>query len=169
LRALGHSVHTPTLTGLGERSHLLAARPTLETFVEDVAQVVRFEELASVILVGHSFAGCVVSALADRMPEALRHLVYLDGQLLLSGESPAGAASPASIERYRRLAVETSHGPVIPPPNPEALGVTDPRMAGWLNRKLRPHPLQTYFDNLELMHPLGNGVPTTYVACIDPP
>jgi pimeloyl-ACP methyl ester carboxylesterase len=115
LRALGHSVYTPTLTGLGERSHLLAATPTLETFIEDVAQVLRYEDLEAVILVGHSFSGSLVSALADRMSETLRHLVYLDAQLLVSGESPASGAPSASIERYRQRAIETSHGAVIPP------------------------------------------------------
>ena len=65
LRALGHTVYTPTLTGLGERSHLLSFMPTGDTFIEDVAQVIRYEDLKGVILVGHSFAGSVVSGLAD--------------------------------------------------------------------------------------------------------
>jgi pimeloyl-ACP methyl ester carboxylesterase len=168
LRALGHSVYTPTLTGLGERSHLLAARPTLETFIEDVAQVLRYEDLDGVILVGHSFSGSVVSAVADRMAETLRHLVYLDAQLLLSGESPASGAPSASIERYRQRAIATSHGPVIPPFDPQTFGITDPEEAAWIKAKLTPHPLQTYFDNLALKHPLGNGVPATYIACTKP-
>ncbi len=168
LRELGHAVHTPTLTGLGERSHLLAARPTLETFIEDVAQVLRYEDLDDVILVGHSFAGSIVSALADRMPEALRHLVYLDAQLLLSGQSPASAASAASIGRYRQRAVETSHGAVIPPFDPQTFGITDPQMSAWVRTKLTPHPFQTYLDRLALKHPLGNAVPATYIACTDP-
>jgi pimeloyl-ACP methyl ester carboxylesterase len=165
LRSLGYSVYTPTLTGLGERSHLLAARPTLETFIEDVAQVLRYEELDDVILVGHSFSGSVVSALADRMAERLRHLVYLDAQLLLSGQSPASGAPSASIEQYRRRAIETSHGPVIPPFDPRTFGTSDSEEAAWIKAKLTPHPFQTYFDNLALKNPLGNAVPATYIAC----
>ena len=168
LRTLGHSVYTPTLTGLGERSHLLAATPTLETFIEDVAQVLRYEDLEDVILVGHSFSGSVVSALADRMSETLRHLVYLDAQLLLSGESPASGAPPASIERYRQRAIETCHGAVIPPFDPQTFGITDPEVAAWTKTKLTPHPFQIYFDELALKNPLGNGVPATYIACINP-
>jgi len=164
LRAIGHSVYTPTLTGLGERSHLLAARPTWETFVGDVAQVLRYEDLEDVILVGHSFSGSVVSALADRTPETLRHLVNLDAQLLRSGESPASGASSASIERYRQRAIETSHGPVIPPFDPQTFGIADPEVAAWIKTKLTPHPCQTYFDNLALKNPLGNGVPATFIA-----
>ena len=168
LRALGHSVYTPTLTGLGERSHLLAATPTLETFIEDVAQVLRYEDLEDVILVGHSFSGSVASALADRMPETLRHLVYLDAQLLLSGESPASAAPSESIERYRQRTIETSHGTVILPFDPQTLGITDPEAAAWIKTKLTAHPFQTYFDKLALKNPLGNGVPATYIACVNP-
>lgn len=168
LRALGHSVSTPTLTGLGERSHLLSIRPTLEIFIEDVAQVLRYEDLDDVILVGHSFSGSVVSALADRMAERLRHLVYLDAQLLLSGQSPASRAPPASMGRYRRHAIETSDGPVIPAFDPQAFGIGDAEGVAWIKTKLTPHPLQTYFDNLALKHPLANGLPATYIACTDP-
>jgi pimeloyl-ACP methyl ester carboxylesterase len=68
----------------------LSAKATLETFIEDIAHVLRCEDLDDVILVGHSFSGSVVSALADRMPETLRHLVYLDAQLLApSRQRPA--------------------------------------------------------------------------------
>jgi pimeloyl-ACP methyl ester carboxylesterase len=168
LRAFGHAVYTPTLTGLGERSHLLAAEPTVETFIEDVAQVIRYEDLNDVILVGHSFAGSVVSALADRMPETIRHLVYLDAQLLRSGQSPAGGASSASIERYRQRAIETAHGPVIPPFDPKTFGVTDSEVAAWVRTKMTPHPFRTYFDNLLLKNPLGNGLPATYIASTNP-
>jgi pimeloyl-ACP methyl ester carboxylesterase len=168
LRELGHLVHTPTLTGLGERSHLLAARPTLETFIEDVAQVVRYEDLRDVILVGHSYAGSIVSALADRIPNALRHLVYLDAQLLQSGQSPAGGAQAQSIERYRRRVVETRHGPLIPALDPQSLGVTDPATVEWIGKRISPHPFQTYFDALVLKNPLGNGLPVTYIASVNP-
>lgn len=169
LRERGHTVYTPTLTGLGERSHLVASEPILETWVEDVAQVFRFEDLDDVILVGHSFAGAIVSALADRMPERIRHLLYLDAQLLLSGEAPFSVAPRSTIERYHRIAIETDRGTLVPPPSPDAIGATDPEMARWLAAKLTPQPLQSYRDSLELSHPLGNGCPVTYVACTDPP
>lgn len=167
LRQLGHTVYTPTLTGLGERSHLAAFQPTLQTFIEDVAQVIRYEELVDVILVGHSFAGSVVSALADTMPERLRHLVYLDAQLLQSGESAADRAPPVLIAAYQERAAQ-SGGLAIPPGDPEYFGITDLDLAEWLRTKLTPHPLQTYFDRLVLRHPLGNGLPATYIACSRP-
>ena len=168
LRTMGHVVYTPTLTGLGERSHLLACRPTLETFIEDVAQVFRYEELTDVVLVGHSFSGPVITAIADRMPERLRHLVYLDAMVLQSGQSAVDTAPPALIAGYRDRAA-ASGGLSVPPNEPGYYSITDPQQAEWLRGKLTPHPFQTYFDRLTLQHPLGNGVKVTYLACTQPP
>ncbi|SAK98390.1 esterase [Caballeronia calidae] len=167
LRTDGHTVYTPTLTGLGERSHLLHANPSLETFIQDVAQVLRYEELSDVILVGHSFAGSVVSALADRMPERLRHLVYLDAQLLQSGQAPADTAPAEAIEIYKQRAQATG-GVSIPPGPPESFGITDPQMIERVKKLVTPHPYRTYFDKLKLDHPIGNGKPVTYIACTKP-
>ena len=167
LRATGHEVYTPTLTGLGERSHLMAIRPTLETFIEDVAQVIHYEDLSDVILVGHSFSGAVVSALADRMPEKLAHLVYLDAQVLLSGQAPADTAPAAAIETYKQRA--QASGLISIPPGPlEFFGIVDPDMQKWVGSRVSPHPYQTYFDRLVLKHPLGNGLPATYIAASEP-
>ncbi len=167
LRRLGHQVYTPTLTGLGERSHLISFRPGLHTFIEDVAQVIRFEDLTNVILVGHSFAGSVVSGLADCMPENLSHLVYLDAQVLFNGQAPADTAPPAAIEIYKKRA-EASNFTSIPSPPVEAFGIHDPAMAKWVAAHVTPHPYQTYFDPLLLKNPLGNGVPATYIAVTNP-
>ena len=101
------------------------------------------------------------------MPERLRHLVYLDALVLRAGESSA-ERSPERIEQYRQRAMEAGDGVGIPPNPPSHFGITEPRMAAWMATKLTPHPLQTYYDKLELEHPLGNGVPATYIACSNP-
>ncbi len=168
LRALGHTAYTPTLTGLGERSHLVSPSTNLKTWLKDIAQVIEFEELEDVILVGHSFGGAVVSGLADLMPERLRHLVYFDAMVLQSGQGALDTAPPDLIERYRRQAAETSGGLTIPPNDPSYYGVTEPNLAAWLKTKLTPHPLQTYLDRLELDNPVGNGRPVTYITCTEP-
>jgi pimeloyl-ACP methyl ester carboxylesterase len=167
LVAQGHAVYTPTWTGLGERSHLLSLGPTLETHIEDVAQVLRYEDLFDVVLVGHSFAGSVVSALADRMPERLRHLVYLDALVLRSGESSA-SRTPERAAAYRKRAAEAGNSLGVPPLAPAHYGVIDPELAAWTQERLTPHPLQAYYDRLQLRHPLGNGLPASYIACSDP-
>jgi len=78
LQNRGHEVFTPTLTGIGERSHLLAQTIDLETHTLDVLNLIRWEELTDVVLCGHSYGGMVVSGVADRVPERVRALVFLD-------------------------------------------------------------------------------------------
>ncbi|MDA8050820.1 MAG: alpha/beta fold hydrolase [Rhodospirillales bacterium] len=168
LRAAGHRVFTPTLTGLGARRHLLSTAVTLETFITDVVNLIEFEELEEAVLVGHSFAGIAISGAADRVPRCIRHLVYLDSLILEHGEAPFDIMAPAVVEERIRLARETSGGLSIPPPAPSAFGVPDGPDAEWVARHLTPHPFATYSDRLRLAHPAGNGLPRTYICCTDP-
>jgi pimeloyl-ACP methyl ester carboxylesterase len=87
LRAQGHDVHTPTLTGLGERSHLASPDIGLETHIQDIVHVLKYEDLGRVILVGHSSSGAVITGVADRVPEQLAHVVYLDAFMPDDGQS----------------------------------------------------------------------------------
>src|SRR5436309_5946121 len=87
LRSRGHTVLTPTQTGLGERSHLLSKSITMDTFVEDIVNVLKFEDLKDVTLVGHSFGGPPITGAADRVPERIRQLIYLDAAMLQGGQS----------------------------------------------------------------------------------
>ena len=87
LHARGHEVFTPTLTGVAERSHLLSPDVNLSTHIQDVVNLMQWEELSDVVLCGHSYGGCVISGVADRMPSRLRALVYLDAFVLASGQS----------------------------------------------------------------------------------
>ena len=168
LRAAGHRVYTPTQTGLGERKHLLSAAITPETFILDIANVVEAEELSDVILVGHSFGGLAISGVADRMPDRLRHLVFLDAGLPESGKSYFDLV-PSEVREARIKAAQAfSGGLSMPPPRAEAFGVTDPEEAAWVERRLTPHPTATYSLPVVLRHPLGNGVPATYIRCTNP-
>ena len=78
IRAQGHDVFTPTLTGVGERSHLLSPHVNLDTHLDDIVNLIRWEELSDVVLCGHSYGGCVISGVADRVPDRIGALVYLD-------------------------------------------------------------------------------------------
>jgi pimeloyl-ACP methyl ester carboxylesterase len=164
LQAAGHKVHTPTQTGVGERSHLLSREITLETFILDLTNELFFKDLHDVILVGHSFGGIAISGAADRMPERIRHLVYLDAMVLLDGQSPFSRVPPDVAQKRRELSVQTSGGLSIPVPTAEMLGVTDPKDAQWLMAKCTPHPVSTYEDAIHLAHEPGNGLPATYIA-----
>jgi pimeloyl-ACP methyl ester carboxylesterase len=168
LRSAGHVVFAPTLTGSGERVHLTRDGLTIEDFATDIVNVIAAEELNDVILVGHSFGGNPVSAVADRVPERLRHLVYVDTLVLRDGESGFSRLDPEIVARRIELAEKTSGRLTIPPPSPEAFGVSDPVDAEWLKRRLTPLPLNCYQEPIHLKHPLGNGVSRTYIACTNP-
>ena len=168
LRAAGHRVHTPTQTGLGERAHLLSKDITLDTFVDDIANLLRFEQLDDVVLVGHSFGGIAVSGVADRHPERLRRLVYLDA-LMLPGGQTAFSQLPDDVVAARLKAAEESSGGVsLPPPPPSAFGLTKEEDQRQIAGRLTPHPLGTYTSPLKLDHPLANGVPRSYIVCTRP-
>lgn len=164
LQAAGHKVYTPTQTGLGERSHLLNASVNLETFAQDLINVLLWEDLHDIVLVGHSFAGNAITAAADRMPERIRHVVYLDALIPESGKSVFSLLPSEVVQGRRDLAQKTSGGLTIPAPGPDKLGVFDEADAAWLKAKCTPHPIATYEDALTFTNPPGNGLPTTYIA-----
>ena len=101
LRALGHDVYPVTLTGLGERVHLATREVDLETHIDDVVNLLDYEDLSDAVLVGHSYAGVVVTAVADRRPERLRAVVYLD-----TGPLPGGRAIADVHWLYKRAQLD---------------------------------------------------------------
>lgn len=168
LRSAGHVVFTPTLTGFGERVHLTRPDLTIADFGTDIVNVIVAEELSDVILVGHSFGGNPVSVVADRIPELLKQLVYIDTLVLREGESGFSQLDPAIVAHRIELAEKTSGGLTIPPPSPDVFGVIDPADAEWLTRRLTPLPLNSYQVPIHLEHPLGNGLSKIYIACTNP-
>jgi pimeloyl-ACP methyl ester carboxylesterase len=167
LRGRGHQVITPTQTGLGERSHLLSKQITLDTFVDDIVNVLKWEDLTDVILVGHSFGGNAISGTADRVRERIRQLVYLDAVILENGQS-VFSLLPKQVVESRIKAAEPSGGVSIPPPRAAAFGISDATQAAWVEGKLTPHPLGTYTSPLKLANKVGNGLPAYYIVCTDP-
>ena len=125
LRARGHSVFTPTQTGCGERAHLISKSITLDTFVDDIANVFLWEDLRDVILVGHSFGGNSISGVADRMPERIRQLIYLDAVMLEGGQTMFGQMPP-EVAASRLKAAQASGGVGIAPPEAAYFGIVDP-------------------------------------------
>ena len=169
LIARGHRVIAPTMTGLGERHHLLASVTSLDVNIADIVNVIEAEELNDVVLVGHSYGGLVASGVADRIAHALRSLVFLDSLLVQSGQA-AFDVLPASVVDERMESVRASGQSLAMPINGlKGTGIPDdhPR-AGWVHRRLTPHPLATYTTPLLIDHPLGHGLPCTYVHCANP-
>ena len=105
LQAAGHEVSTPTLTGHGERVHLAHPKVDLDTHVADVVNVLHYEDLTGVVLVGWSYGGTVVAGAADRVPERIAHVVYLDSDVPRDGDTSAPPSQHAA-----RQALARAHG-----------------------------------------------------------
>ena len=168
LRRHGHTVTTPTHTGLGERTHLLSASITLDTFVADIVNHLKWEDLSDVVLVGHSFGGAPISGAADRVPERIAKLIYLDAVIMEDGESWFGLLPPDLVADRTKAAEESSEGVSLPIAPPESFGVTDPDDAAWLAARLTPHPFATLTTPLRLEQRCGNGLPAHYITCTAP-
>jgi pimeloyl-ACP methyl ester carboxylesterase len=168
LRRAGHTVFTPTLTGCGERRHSLRPAIDLEHWVTDIIDVIECEELVDTVLVGHSFGGMVISGVADRLQDRLRHLVFLDAGIAESGR-PVAADLPAEVWDVRvRDVVDVAGVPCFPPPPASYFGVTDATLADWLTRRLTPMPTCVYETSIRLQKPVGNGLPATFIHCTRP-
>lgn len=167
LVAAGHRVLTVEQRGLGARAHLIEPDITLTQFADDVVEVLESEDLNDVVLVGHSFGGNAISGAADRVPGRIRHLVYLDGSLPQSGVAPLDLALP-EIAAERRARAAATGNLSIAPPDPASFGVPDGPDAEWVRQRLTPHPFGSMNTALTLVHPLGNGLPCTYVECTIP-
>jgi pimeloyl-ACP methyl ester carboxylesterase len=170
----GHSVFTPTMTGLGERAHLREPAPGLSVHVQDVCAVIEAEELADAVLVGHSYGGMVVTGVADRMKPRLRHVVYLDAAVPKDGTtmiSQAPGITPEAIAATTRALAGLAPDGVWMAPFPAAvLGVPESNVAAsqWLARRLTPHPLPSWTEPLALPNGGSEGLPRTYVLCTSP-
>jgi pimeloyl-ACP methyl ester carboxylesterase len=167
LTAQGHRVHAVTLTGVGERVHLMSPLITLETHIADVANTLVFEELQDVVLAVHSYAGMIGTALADRMPERLRHLVYVDAVVPKPGESWSGTHASATREA-RLAAAQASPDYSFPAPDPSVFGL-DAADRDWVQRRQTAHPGHTYQAPLQFDPQRVAGVPRTFIDCTTPP
>ena len=178
LRASGHEVYAPTLTGLGERSHLARPDIGLDIHVQDVANVMTYEDLGSAILVGHSSSGVVITGVADRVRERIGHLVYLDAFVPEDGQSmwdvmPAGISRVELDARVQR----EGQGWLLPSLAPvpwdqfvrKAWHVTDEADVRWMVARLGPTPIKHFKDAVRCTNPAAAKIPRTYIRCPEYP
>ncbi len=165
LRQAGHAVYTPTLTGLGERAHLATPQTDLATHIEDVVKVLEYEELAAVVLVGHSYGGLVVTGVADRLPDRLAHLVYLDAFVPGDGQAVLDLIAPREAAHLRARVQAEGEGWRLPPSPGASYGVTDAADAAWVASKLVAQPFATFAQPVHLERP-GLPVAGTYILCV---
>ena len=165
LRAAGHRVHAPTLTGLSERAHLVSRGVGLQTHVDDVVGLIDGLGLREVVLVGHSYAGQVVTGVADRRADAVARRVYLDAFAGADGESAHDLLPEPVAAHWAEAAATEGDGWLVPVRSLAVLGVDDPADVEWLSPRLTPHPWRTYTDPLRLTGAVDQ-VPAEFVECV---
>ena len=162
LQAQGQEVFTPTLTGVGERSHLLSPQVNLDTHIDDVVNLLQWEELSDVVLCGHSYGGCVISGVADRVPGRIRELVYLDAFVLKDGESLHDTLPPAQRDLQLELTRQHGEGWRVPPIPAEAFGVNSADTE-WVNRQCTMQSLATFQQRITLKGTAEASIPATFI------
>ena len=162
LRERGHDVRTLSLTGLAERAHVPNADPiTFSTHVQDVVDLLYFEDLVEVILVGWSYGGAVADGVADLVPGRLRDVVNLDGEILREGHSLLDGWTEEAYGPTLETARKTGW---MPAPT-KLVSIRDPELTQWVLHRVRPHPVGTYTEAYSHRGSRRHEVPHTYLRC----
>jgi pimeloyl-ACP methyl ester carboxylesterase len=171
LRGEGHHVYPATLTGLGERVHLASPEVDLETHITDVVNLLVFEDLHDVVLLGHSYAGLVVTGVADRVPDRISELVYLDTGALPDGTVLIETFPPEARWHIEKQVEEMGDGWRFPMPPQEELatfgsleGLDDDRIE-LLRSRAVDQPFGTFTRPLRLHNPAREALPKVGVLC----
>jgi len=168
LRDAGHDVYTPTLTGLGERSHLRSANVDLDLHIQDVVAVLHYDDLHDVILVGHSYGGMVITGVGDRAAARIGRIVYLDAATPINGQSLVDVAGPV-IEAVRPMGEVVDGLELVLLPAPDAgllYGVTEPADLAWMAERLAGHPWQCFEQPLRLTNEAVLwAIPQYHIVC----
>lgn len=156
LRAEGHSVFAPTLTGCGDRVHLASAETTLHTHVTDLLAMLHYEDITDIVLVGHSYAGFVISKLASEAAERMQCLIYLDAFLPDSGQSFADLTGLDIREIAER-------GTVAPMLTVEELGIVEPALQVFVGDRLTPHPVGALEQKVDFDGETLSAIPRRFI------
>jgi pimeloyl-ACP methyl ester carboxylesterase len=176
LRDHGHDAYPVTLTGLGERAHLASPQVDLDTYVTDVANLVEFEDLHDIVLLGHSYAGAVVTGAADRIPDRVSQLVYLDSGPLPDGVAFLDTQPPEARRLIERRVAELGDGWRIPMPSwDELANILGASLAGLgddqreqIRAQAVAQPVRTWTQPLLLENPAREALPKLLISCSFP-
>ena len=168
MRSRGQEVYTPTMTGLGERAHLLSPAVDLDLHVTDIVKVLEFEDLRDVILVGHSYGGMVITGVADRATDRIGHIVFLDAATPQNAQSLVDVAGPLMLAaRTGGRVVDGVELVLYPGEDPmHFFGLKDPQQIAWIKPKLTPHPWKCFEQKLWLTNEAAlRRIPQTHIVC----
>ena len=162
MRAFGHELVTPTLTGLGDRSHLAAPHIDLDLHIRDVIETIEHEALRDFILLGHSYGGMVATGVANRMADRVAELVYLDAFVPRDGQSVFDLLPPAMAEKMRQRCRDEGQGWLIPSnPLPPDTSEEDRQ---WILPRRGMQPLGTHEQPIKLDAD-AQPLPRSYIYC----
>ena len=171
LREEGHDTYPATLTGLGERVHLASPEVDLDTHITDVVNLIEFEDLNDVVLLGHSYAGLVVTGVADRVPERISKLVYLDTGALPDGTILIQTFLPEARRHIEQQVEDLGDGWRFPMPPQEELatfgsleGLNDTHLEQLRSRAV-DQPFGTFTQPLQLENPAREELPKVGILC----
>jgi pimeloyl-ACP methyl ester carboxylesterase len=170
LRTAGHDVYPLTLTGVADRMHVGGPQTDLDTHTTDITALIEAEELTDVVLAGHSYGGSPVTAAADRIPDRIRHVVYVDSGPLPNGMSQFDTSDP---EEQAAIVAQVGEGWQVPPPSwadrdPALIAGLTPEMLEMLQRRATPHPYGSIRQGLAVTG-AWEKVPRTLIASTLPP
>jgi pimeloyl-ACP methyl ester carboxylesterase len=164
LHTAGHVTYTPTATGLGERVHLAHPDVSLTTHIQDIVNVLTYEDLHDVVLAGWSYGGMLITGAAQHVPERIQQLVYIDAQFPLDGQS-------SDDEEGETSQVENGVWSIAPPAedvfgNPEYVGpyIPDPDVRHWCATRFTPQPIKTFTEPLRRSNPQAMHLPRTHLV-----
>jgi pimeloyl-ACP methyl ester carboxylesterase len=175
LQKEGHEVFTPTLTGMGERSHLITRETGLYTHIDDLLGVLKFEDLSDTIVVGHSYAGVVITQLAEAAFEQIQGMIYLDAFLARDGQCLFDILTEATQKFYLDWSKQAGEGWRLPPSDAflarwgMTKDLTNPDDIAWVAPRLTDIPMKCYFDKLDLKRHAADSLPKTYIHCTREP
>ncbi|HZD34382.1 MAG TPA: alpha/beta fold hydrolase, partial [Nitrososphaeraceae archaeon] len=160
----GHNVYTPTLTGLGERSHLVNKSVGLDTHILDIVQLLEYEDLDEVILVGHSYGGLVIGGVTEKVSHRVRRLVFLDAYIPQDNKSAFNIIPGLeTIYMERRLKKEGKEW-LVESYTPEEFGVTDPDDVKWMSPRLSPMPWHTHDQPMRITNMNAQSLSKSFIS-----
>jgi pimeloyl-ACP methyl ester carboxylesterase len=160
LEKKGHKVFTPTMTGLGERSHLIDPKVNLATHIADIVNVIKWENLNDIVLVGHSYGGAIISGVAEQVPESIGSIVFLDAFVPETGDSLATKTSQPVREA---IAAAVQRGDTTMKAVPAAVFRVNEKDRAWVDAKCTPHPMATLTDKITLTGAREKVAKKTYI------
>ena len=162
----GHEVLAPSLTGHGATKDLMGPEVGLDTYVADIVQLFLDRDLREVVLVGHSFAGMIISLVANRLPDRVARLIYLDAMDPIDGQAGVDIVPAAQglIDEAAASAVPWR----IPPLPPQFFGVVEPADVAWLSTILTDEPARIFQQPAKLDNPASAAIPVSYLRCVGP-